>query len=226
MRIAVVLSGTIRFPHQSLATLKLLRDSGNEVDVYIHTWKHVEDTVGQSWSHKPPLEPTKEIIDWYNPVSTVIDDWMETKPQFVLDVERWRDECDLRTFTHYGMPGMWYSLSKSYGLIDNPTKYDMILRLRFDMRLIDNPLNHLNQGWIIPEAVDFGGINDMVGWWYGPNKNNMLVELESYYNVYPNIGNMIKMGVEYHPEGLLKKSMDLAGVVPSRPLVRYKFHDD
>ena len=228
MRIAVVLSGTIRFHHKSLSTISFLKQQGHEVDVYIHTWRNVEDTKAQSWSsHYTPIEPTDELIRQYNPIEVRYDNWLEMKEVFVAKVEQWRKECGLTTFTHYGMPGMWYSLMRSFENVRH-YEYALIMRLRFDCELLDNIVGNIKPGWNIPEAVDFGGLSDQVAWYLNDNYSKGVVgnDLEAYFNLYEHMPDLFRMGAEYSPEHLLKKSFDYHCVTPHRPLFKYTIHDD
>lgn len=226
MNIAVCLSGTMRFHYKSLKVIQRLRVH-HKVNVYIHTWKNVEDTIGNSWSHYVPTEPTDQLVYEYEPTSVKYDDWPTLRELFVEQVESWRKDCGLTTFTHYGMVGMWYSIHQSYIGVD-PEKYDLILRLRFDCGFDNDPTMFHGPSWVIPEAVDFGGLNDQLGWfWINYYRPGITREtLDAYFGVYPKIGSLISQGVEYSPEHLLKKSFDNVGIVPTRPLFKYTIHDD
>jgi len=232
MRIAVILSGSMRFQHKSLASVEMLRQHG-EVDCHIHTWNQTEDTQRDSWSsHFPVTEATPELVEAYRPKSYVVESWREMRKRFVDQVEHWRRDCGLKTFTHYGMPGMWYSLRSAWDLVEQPHDYDVYVRLRFDCAMLGGcPLGEW--GWSIPEAVDFGGINDQLAWFTrrttedGKCFYSAVQDVDAYFRTYDHLGRWFETDTPYAPEVLLKKSLDSLYSGPiHRPNYLYRIHGD
>ncbi len=226
MKIAVVLSGTIRFHHKSVATIALLRVSGHDVDVYLHCWNDIERFVGDSWSwHFPPSNPTDEILSQYASVKSSIESWPEARAEIVEQVEWWKRWNPLKFFTHYGMPGMWRSLCRAYRLIEDPAQYDVVVRLRFDGG-IGGDLPIVGTGWHIPDAVDFGGYSDQLAW-YRTGRENDKQNLDAYFLTYENLTRWFEVGTLFAPEVLLKKSLDsLCDHPPHRPQLKFSIHSD
>ncbi len=228
MRICVVLSGSMRFHHKSLASIEMLRQRG-DVDVFVHTWKDVEDIQRDSWSnHFPATNATPELVEAYRPKAYVVESWAEKRPTFVDQVERWKRSCGLKVFTHYGLPSMFYSLRRAWDLVGDALNYDVYVRLRFDCAMLGG-FPTLVRGWSVPDAVDFGGLSDQLAW-YVPysfdgftNRNY----LDAYFCTYVWLGSWFKSGVPCSPEYLLKKSMDtLYGGPIDRPAFPYTIHGD
>jgi hypothetical protein len=233
MKIAVMLSGTIRFHHKSLNSIEMLKSRGDQVDVFMHTWSNVADTVAQSWSHREPTEPTDELLKTYCQASLEIDDWMAHREKYVAAVDLWRRECGLKTFTNYGMLGMFYGASRAYCLAPR-LSHDLYVRLRFDTQFVDNPLDFKGSGdqqLVIPNCNDYWGINDQVAWyWRGSDDAKSERELGAYFDLYHAIPDLIRRGVEYNPEVLLKARLVTSpnndNVPIHRPMFGYTIHGD
>lgn len=222
MRICVVLSGSMRFHHKSLASVEMLRQHG-DVDCFIHSWNDLGTIQSDSWSsHFPVTEATPELVEAYHPKAYVVESWREMRPRFVDQVEHWRRDCGLKTFTHYGMTGMWYSLRSAWDLVERPFDYDLFVRLRFDCAMLGGPPSS-ERGWSVPDAVDFSGLSDQLAWYVGWGQQ----DLDAYFRTYDHLSRWFETGVPYAPEILLKKSMDsLYGGPIHRPKYSYRIHND
>lgn len=226
MRIAVLLSGTVRFRHKSLASVNMLRGSGNRVDVYLHAWKDVARTATEdSWSKYPVEEPTDEVIATYSPVRHMVESWEIRRRDLAKRVEVWQKEGILKNFTHLGMLGMWYSVQQAFDLADDAENYDLVVRLRFDCELRGGMLPVV-PGWSVPEAVDFGGTCDQLAWYARVGKEVDHWNLCSYFTTYTRIRDMLASGTPFSPECLLATSFKKYGVTPSRPRYDFSIHGD
>lgn len=226
MKIAISLSGSIRNYERSLESLKLF--AGNEVSVFIHTWSDIAQIQFESFSKQANIEPTDDIISRYNPASVVIEHWTDMRQVFWDNLNEWKSKYSHidPTTNNIGMHGMFYSLAKSAERID-VSKYDVIVRLRFDCRLLENPFaKPLVQGWNIPSGNDFFGLNDQFAWfvpygyWYGKSAE----EASVYFNVYREMGNLIADGCGHGPEVLLKANFDKHEVPVNRPSLNYSIY--
>lgn len=219
MRVAVVLSGSVRYHHKSVASIAMLRSCGHLVDVFMHAWSDAEATVVDSWSKAPAEEPTDELIAKYSPRALWVQSWEMTRPKLVDKVADWNRRGIIRSFTHYGMLGMWLSLKQAYQLIDAPKNYDAVVRLRYDCAMLGGDIRQGRNGWNIPEAVDFGGISDQLAWCLQPCPRQ---DLDAYFLTHDWIERWLESGCEFGPEVLLKKSLDSHLTHPPHRL-HYKF---
>jgi len=236
MRIAVVLSGTVRQPEQSLESIEILKgeEKENTVVVYAHAWHNVADTQNQSWSKVPSLEPTEEIIQRYNPCRYESHDWMSLKPSFVELHAKWVREYGLTNITTYGALGMFWSLGHAFSLIHFGEfgDFDVIVRMRYDCLLRHNPLHLIKDfGLHIPQHADFGGLNDQLAFFKcardddepgGSHKSWWLAR--GYFRVWDALDRIMSKGRDYHPELWMKLSVEEGGVSLFRPRILYTIH--
>ncbi len=228
MRVAVILSGTIRKPEHSLASLQ--KFVGCEVDTYIYAWKNVARTQEDSWSKAPSLEPEERLIQLFQPTAYQLEDWEDHRPGIVGLVEKWQARRKF-TFTNYGMVGMYASLSGAADLCPDWTDYDLVVRMRFDCLLQDDPLRLSREpGWMVPSGRDYAtfGINDQLGFlWI--DYNNPLLSLTDgfgYFGVYNRLGEMLGDGVPFHPETLLAANMSHYRARVRREEYKYIIHQN
>lgn len=223
MKVAILLSGSLREPHKALHSLD--KFAGHDLDVFIHTWKNVGDIVQDSWSHRQQVEPSDAVLSPYNAKAMMVEDWGWKKPIFAAMVERWEQEYGLKNWTNLGVLGMYWSIWQAALLVPKLSDYDLLVRLRFDCDLIDNPLDYKETGWIIPEGQDYGGVNDQLAWywtegWRGRYNNHV----NCFLKLFPDIETMMMFGVPYHPETLLKHQITSLGIDVKRPVFRYTIH--
>ena len=219
MRVAVVLSGTVRNHEKSLRSLEVLRRH-HDVNVYGHAWACADPA--DSWSKYPVEDPSHAVLEEYSFNDVRICDWPDMRCEFVEKVVYWQKHFGMKNFTHYGMLGMWYSLSEAFHLVPL-NEHDAYVRLRYDCAFDEDPLRHDAPGWHVPDAVDFGGLCDQLAWYVGNNRQN----LETYFHTYHWISRWIESGVPYSPECLLAKSFSsLVDHAPHRPKFKYTLHDD
>lgn len=93
----------------------------HNVDIFIHTWECNEKTTTNPfeergrWHSQIQVYPTNEYIRLFNPVKTKVE-----KKDTVTQNHKQR-RC-----------AMFYGIHESYKLIENPNKYDFIVRIRSD----------------------------------------------------------------------------------------------
>jgi hypothetical protein len=147
MKIAVCFSGQARnineYSKNILEHLIKLYDT----DVYAHLWYH-ESMLGKSFHHEHLDDVYKEkiedFINIYNPRK------IKTEKQIDFDLAGFNivsQEPELRHLSKqvikeaiFRQLSQWYSVKKTYELIENPEQYDFIIRLRTDSYLTQ-PIN-------------------------------------------------------------------------------------
>lgn len=227
MKLAIILSGSIREPEKSLASIEAF--AGHDVKVFIHTWYNVEQIQKDSFRKTPALEPTSELLAKFNPQHVMSENWGFTRQKFIDDLENWKRlyKHVLPETNNIGMHGMFYSLRKCWQLLDNLHDYDAVSRLRFDCKILDNPLSLMGAfGWNIPEGNDFFGLNDQLAV-FRPHPNDSarsLYEARVYFDLYSNLEAIIAGGVGHGPEAVLKAAFDQAGIGLARPAFNYTIY--
>jgi hypothetical protein len=122
-----------------------------------------------------------------------------------------------------GLISMFYSIYKSNMLKikyekDNNVEFDCVIRMRSDSLLINNialeeyDMNNLN----IPSGRDWGGLNDQFA--FG-NSNVMNLYSETFNNI-----KKIHRNV-YHPETILKQSIELYDINIDRPNIEISINN-
>lgn len=157
MRIAVLLTGFLRSYKQSAPTI-LDQFKEHDFDIYCCTWDTQEN--GQ-----PTLESDFDIYGDKLVKSLICSykDYKNFHPNLVK-INRDNDVFDIdpRAKEHgeYWMNRLrdqWYIVLNAFNMIDYPSKYDIIVRLRFDLAL-DQMTFVVNDKLTIP--VDISGVWD------------------------------------------------------------------
>lgn len=188
-RIAVCFSGQLRFVNEY--SRNILKNLINlyDTDVYAHLWFD-QSMIGKPFHH--------EFTDLYK---ESIDDFMHTyKPKACVTESCYSlfNECDYNFVpadndfvsisaesirqTIYRMESQWYSIKKSYELIENPDQYDYIIRLRTDS-LITKPivLNVLNTHTVYVQSGRQAGFDRKFCDWFAVGNNRVMAK---YMNIY------------------------------------------
>lgn len=121
MRIAVCYSGEARDIYD---TYKNHRDNvyqNHDVDIFIHTWECAEKTITipfqerGNWHSQIHVYPTEEYIQLFKPNTIKVEKRTTTS----------QNHRERRI-------AMFYGIRESYNLIENPSDYDFIVRIRTD----------------------------------------------------------------------------------------------
>lgn len=225
VKIAVVLSGSVRNPEKSLETLKWF--AGHETSVFIHAWRNVALIKNESFSKRDNLEPTAELFARYRPEFFATDDWEKMRKVFLDDLNRWkvlRPDTIPAEVNNIGFHGMYFSLARaSARVLERIADFDMIVRLRFDCWLLDQIAVAGPPGWVVPEGHDFFGLNDQLAWFrtYPGDPERSRREAEAYFGVYSQLDGLIRGGCLHGPEVALKANFDRLGVAVTRVPVVY-----
>lgn len=228
MRIAVILSGSIRNPESSLASLRYF--DGHELSTFIHTWTNVAAIQEDSFSKRLNIEPSDDLLASYSPRLLLTSDWSIFRGEAIERLESWkRQRPEIPSHTdNIGMHGMYHSLwQASAEPLRRIEDFDLLVRLRFDCRLFSSPatLEH-EPGWMIPEGNDFFGMNDQLGWFwaYPGDPDRSRREASAYLDVFNQMEELIIGGCVHGPEMVLKANLDRLGVKVQRPRFAYTIH--
>ena len=223
MKVAVCISGGIRYPHIGLESLKNIIPN-EDIKVFIHTWKinDREEFVKTIYDVKNKEEDKTVDTDVsfveqnYTYESLLVEDY-DSKQNYFHDIFSSLEFSEyLRT--DVGPISMHYSIYRSndlkrkYEELHRMT-FDRVIRMRFDSNFKGKNLvlDDLNSNVCIPAGDDWcDGINDQfaLGTSHG---------MDLYSNVFWNYHNLQKIGdSKYHPESILKNHLDFYGIIPQR----------
>jgi len=148
MKIAVVFTGHARGYKKIYENFKKHLLDVHDVDLYISTWSvdNPGRAAGHAWAETPPID-LSPMIEMYKPKKIFIedhnkyyanrfspidihsslrpDDVFKVDPHAINEGSLWVER----------MRDMWHIIKQGFDLIDNPTDYDILIRLRFDIIL-------------------------------------------------------------------------------------------
>ena len=225
MKVAVCISGAIRYPHIGLKSIKnILSD---DINIFIHTWK-VDDTVdfisSIADSQYKELDKTVtndlSVVNQYQYTTLNLEDFSYRKIGFENQKSKYKLIGKIKDFSgqirdDIGPISMHYSiyaaneLKKKYER-ENNMKFDCVIRMRFDSdfegKILD--VSKYSDKIYIPEGEDwFGGINDQFA----------LGSSESM-DIYSNLINNLEaiQDCDYHPEIILRNYLNKQNVKVER----------
>jgi len=223
MKVAVCISGVVRYPHLGLESLKSIVPN-DEIKVFIHTWKIKNREEFIKTIHDVKNKEEDKTVDTdinfvhnnYEYESLLIEEY-DSKQKYFQDIFTSLEFSEyLRT--DVGPISMHYSiyrsneLKKKYEEMHRIT-FDRVIRMRFDsdFKGFQLNLNDLGYDVCIPSGSDWAeGINDQfaVGSSYG---------IDLYSNMFWNYHNIQKnQNSKFHPESILKKNLDFYNIIPHR----------
>lgn len=176
MKVAILLSGQPRNYYLGYDELKKSYLNNYDCDIYLHTWKggNFEAT---NFFYDRPKNIYKysegyidDILNMYNPTGWEFENPIVFDDKDIVD-PLWRQPLQ-------NSKSMWYSLYKSYTLIDK--HYDVVIRTRFDLQYEDSLLDL--------ESLD---LNKVHVWDWTTDER---VKHRGYYDVFA-IGNQTNMGI-------------------------------
>jgi hypothetical protein len=226
MKIAVCISGGIRYPHLGLQSIQKIIP--NEcVKVFIHTWKINDrdsflDTVsGLEYKEiDNTVETNLSLLENYDYAKFLIENYDECEIKFKdlfnsLEFASATDEND-RIRTDVGPISMHYSIYKSNELKkqyeeDNNIVFDWVIRMRTDSDFKYDTLdmNSLTGELNIPEGEDWASdsINDQFA--IGTSS-----AMDLYSSLYENIHHT--QSSKYYPETIFCLHLKNMNLVPNR----------
>jgi hypothetical protein len=142
MRIAIQISGEFRLLHFTWHAFRdnILQTLGNEVDIFIHSWKRDNDGMGTF--------PFQGRGEWHKtiPVYSDVNGLSLYKPR-AYEIENYQDKEDLHVLPR--SMSMYYSIwranevRKDYAMKNN-IHYDIVMRYRTDCVIHENPFISLD----------------------------------------------------------------------------------
>ena len=227
MKIAVCISGGVRYPHLGLQSIQKIIPN-EYVKVFIHTWK-IKDknsflkTVS-GLEHKEEdkiIETNLSFLDNYDYEKLVIENYEECKSRFKIILDKLKfvpstDEEDIEPRNDIGPISMHYSIYNANKLKieyekENNITFDWVIRMRtdsdfkydvLDLKMLDCDLN-------IPSGEDWSdtGINDQ----FAIGKSDIM---NLYSSLYKNLYTV--QSSKYYPERMLYLHLKNMNITASR----------
>lgn len=197
MKVALLLSGKIRDGIKNYRFLKKNLLSKYDVDVIINY--SYDDGDNENYTAVEIEKLFKPKLIRYCPYEDEFFDYCKDFMQF-----QFSDDVRPTNFLK-----MLYAYKQANDLKNiwediNGFKYDIVIKSRFDLKLIEPiDLKITNDSIFIPIGCDhLDGYNDLFA--YGSSDN-----MNYYFNLYDNTLQYLKNGIEFHPESLLKYHLEL-----------------
>jgi hypothetical protein len=139
MKVGVILTGYSRRYKECCDSVKRFLNT-YDTDVYISTWNKTQSSINTPFIYSVDVN---EIIQTYKPVNYHIQDYDEYYRNRFQPIDIYSKEnnnvfrTDPRAIEHGSkwverLRDQWYIVKHGWNLIDNPSKYDYIIRLRLD----------------------------------------------------------------------------------------------
>jgi hypothetical protein len=226
MKVAVCISGGIKFPEKSLDSLSKIYPNEYK-KIFIHTWK-ITDIISYNSSSNSGHGNLSDlnILPCYNAENILIEDYNEKKSLFEKIYDNLEVNEDLsyenfyRSRNDIGIISMFYSIFKSNELKceyekNNNIIFDKVIRMRFDSDFLGKDLIlNSNKSIQIPDEKDWGGLNDQFA--IAPSK-----EMDYYANIFNEFKSLRFKDKLYNPEFILKEHIDKKPF--QTPVERIKF---
>lgn len=217
MRIALLLSGLTRSARLCFPNLQKYLLSKHDVDIYIHTWD-VSNVSLNGETHENEIEKS-ELLNLFNPKKIVVENYFDKRDslnQKYLNYPKTEGTYD-RSIS------MFYKIEECFNLVEG--EYDFIIRSRMDL-LLNEEINFssLDETSInIPryQTTRHTFIEDGLGYSIPPDSWGITdcfsigsYEIMSKYsNTFSNLDKLcIEMGLNYHPEYITLKNLEIQNV--------------
>lgn len=151
MKIALILTGHIRGHEHCYPSIKNNILDKFDTDIFVSSWK------GENVGFRTGFtggDSSEKILNLYEDAKIHLEDhnlYYENRFDDIKFLTRSNDVflVDERAKSHgrfwvERLRDQWYIVQKGFNLISNPKKYDLIIRLRLDMNLIDLNLYPVN----------------------------------------------------------------------------------
>lgn len=202
MKILLLITGQIREDY--VKTYESLNDeilSKYDCDIYMSVW-----------DNDPNLN---ECIKLYNPKKVKIDIFNNVKEDIQYQSNNYHlvtPETNVENVLY-----MWYKIKNCFDLIDDNSKYDVILKTRFDLQIKDLiDLKTLDKNYLyVPFGWDHRqGVNDLMSF-------GSYDIMKKYCSTYDMIYSHYLSGCYFHPETLLKYHIEKLNIGLKRPLIKH-----
>jgi len=227
MKIAVCISGAVRYPHLGLKSIQKIIPN-EHVKVFIHTWKinnknsFLKTIAGlQHKEIDKIIETNLSILEDYNYEKLIIENYDECQKKFekllsCLKFITSTDPEDTEPRIDVGPISMHYSIFKANEMKkeyekENNIIFDWVIRMRTDsdFRYEKLDLNTLDHELNIPSGEDWGddSINDQFA-----------IGSSHVMNLYSNLYNNFQyyQSVKYYPERILYSHLNSMNLIPNR----------
>lgn len=213
MKIAVCISGGIKYPHLSLESIKKIIP--NEfVKVFIHTWKvknkdsYLKTVCAVEYKEQDKtIETNTSFLEMFNYEKLLIENYEEKEKVFenIFKHAKFSSADDKFPRKDVGPISMFYSIYKANELKkeyekENNIVFDWVIRMRMDSEFREQyfDIRNLTKDLNIPEGEDWNepgiGINDQ----FAVGKSHIM---DLYSNVYKNF--LFLQKTNYFPERML-----------------------
>lgn len=227
MKIAVCISGGVRYPHLGLQSIQKIIPN-EYVKVFIHTWKiKNRDSFLKTVSgleHKEEdkiIETNLSLLENYDYEKLLIENYEECESKFknLLNSLKFvpsTDPEDEYPRFDVGPISMHYSIHKANELKknferENNITFDWVIRMRTDSDFRSNVLDvrNLQHNLNIPSGEDWSdsGINDQ----FAIGRSNTM---DLYSNLYNNFH--YTQSIKYYPERILFLHLKNMNITPTR----------
>jgi len=197
MKVALLLSGKIRDGIKNYRFLEKNLLSKYDVDIFINY--SYDDTDKENYTPKQIEKKFKPKLIRYHPYDYDFVEYYEKFTKFPFS-------NDVRPINFFKM---LYGYKQANNLKNiweeiNGFKYDIVIKSRFDLKLIDTvDLKLVHDSIFIPIGWDhLDGYNDLFA--YGDSDS-----MDYYFNLHDNVLGYLKSGIELHPESLLKYHLEI-----------------
>lgn len=223
MNIAICISGSVRYPHIGLESMKKILPSNGKV--FIHTWSNVKSGKFLKTVHDLHYkEGIKEMINTdfdlsqYSYEKIKVDNFGSKYDELktLFDSLTFRPFERVRGRSDIGVISMYYSIYQANKLKseyekENGIIFDQVVRMRFDSDFVNGILDltkTINFDLCIPDIrFDYAGINDQFA--VGSSKT-----MDIYSNIYKDIRDLTDC--EYCGEQLLQNQLKKNNIIPTR----------
>jgi hypothetical protein len=227
MKIAVCISGGVRYPHLGLKSIQKIIPN-EYVKVFIHTWKiNDRDSFLKTIAgiqHKELdkiVETNLPLLEDYDYQKLLIENYDQSKKKFekLLNCLKFipsTDPEDTEPRVDVGPISMHYSIFKANEMKkeyekENNMVFDWVIRMRTDsdFRYDKLDLNSFTHELNIPSGEDWddNSINDQ----FAIGTSNIM---DLYSNLYNNFH--YHQSVKYYPERVLYSHLDNMNIIPNR----------
>lgn len=226
MKIAICISGAIRYPHLGLQSISKIIPN-EYVKVFIHTWKIKDrdsflNTVSglEHKEHNNIVETNLSLLENYNYEKLLIENYEECQKKFERIFNSLKfipaNSLDDEPRTDVGPISMHYSIHKANQLKkdyekENNIIFDWVIRMRTDsdFRYDTLDMSSLSQELNIPLGEDWSdsGINDQ----FAIGKSHTM---DLYSNLYHNLH--YAQSTKYYPERMLYLHLKNMNINPNR----------
>ena len=208
MRIALLLSGKFRDGDSCVESIQSYIIQKYNVDVFIDYSFNENDA---------EYGITDKLVKLYNPIKLQYE-------QYPIELERIIEFAHSYNKNIESNPDslfkMWYSIKRANDLkkqyeIDNGFKYDIVIKSRFDLKILDN----------INFKKDYNSIFIPIGWDHRDGYNDLFAYGDSdsmnyYCSLYDCLIQYLKEGNVIHPESLLKVHLNKSKIVLVRTPIK------